>query len=387
MIEIQDILSCYGPEFQKSHPLPSYQRKAMNHILNCRSSALGGHFDQCDSCGHIRISYNSCRDRHCPKCQNLARERWLVNREQELLDVGYFHIVFTIPNSLNPLALRNQKVIYDIIFRAASESLRELATDPKYLGADIGMLCLLHTWGQNLMDHPHLHCLVPGGGLSFDGLRWIHSSKKFFMPVKVLSRKFRGKFLAFLKEAVSNNTLQFHGQISHLSEKSCWQDFIDNLYKSEWVVYCKKPFASSAHVLRYLGRYTHRVAISNQRIVSADNGLVTFNYRDYRDNNKKKLMTVSALEFIRRFLFHILPSRFVKIRYYGIFANRVRKIKVKQSQKLLGMKLCQQPKLSTMDLIIRLTGTDPTICPCCNHGHLKRRLSFLPSHAPPKFIQ
>lgn len=387
MIEIQDILSCYGPEFQNSHPLPSYQRKAMNHILNCRSSVLGGHFDQCDSCGHIRISYNSCRDRHCPKCQNLARERWLVNREQELLDVGYFHIVFTVPASLNPLALRNQKVIYDIIFRAASESLRELATDPKYLGADIGMLCLLHTWGQNLMDHPHLHCLVPGGGLSFDGLRWIHSSKKFFIPVKALSRKFRGKFLAFLKEAVSNNTLQFHGQISHLSEKSCWQDFIDNLYKSEWVVYCKKPFASPAHVLRYLGRYTHRVAISNQRIVSADNGLVTFKYRDYRDNNKEKLMTVSASEFIRRFLFHILPSRFVKIRYYGIFANRVRKVKVMKSQKLLGMKLCQQPKLSTIDLIIRLTGADPTICPCCNHGHLKRRLSFLPSHAPPKFIQ
>jgi hypothetical protein len=387
MVEVQDIFSRYSSEFQKAHPLPSYQRKAMNHILHCRSAVLGGHFDQCDTCGHIRISYNSCRDRHCPKCQNLARERWLINREQELLDVGYFHIVFTAPAALRPLALRNQKVIYDIFFRAASETLRELAADPQYLGADIGMLCVLHTWGQNLMDHPHLHCLVPGGGLSFDGLHWIHSSKKFFIPVKVLSRKFRGKFLAFLKDAVFSNKLHFHGQTSYLNENCVWQKFIDNLYKSEWVVYCKKPFASAAHVLRYLGRYTHRVAISNQRIVSAENGLVTFKYRDYRDKNKQKLMTVSAAEFIRRFLLHILPSRFVKIRYYGIFANRVRKVKVKQSQKLLGMKLYQNPKFSTIDLIIRLTGTDPTICPCCNHGHLRRRLSLLPSHAPPRIFQ
>jgi hypothetical protein len=387
MVEVQDIFSRYSSEFQKAHLLPSYQRKAMDHILNCRSAALGGHFDQCDCCGHIRVSYNSCRDRHCPKCQNLARERWLINREQELLDVGYFHIVFTAPAALRPLALRNQKIIYDIFFRAASESLRELAADPKYLSANIGMLCVLHTWGQNLMDHPHLHCLVPGGGLSFDGLHWIHSSKKFFIPVKVLSRKFRGKFLAFLKDAVSSNKLHFHGQTAYLNEKWVWQKFIDNLYKSEWVVYCKKPFASAAHVLRYLGRYTHRVAISNQRIVSAENGVVTFKYRDYRDKNKQKLMTVSAAEFIRRFLLHILPFRFVKIRYYGIFANRVRKVKVKQSQKLLGMKLCQNPKFSTTDLMIRLTGTDPTICPCCNRGHLRRRLSFLPSHSPPGISQ
>lgn len=387
MIEVQDIFSDYGPDFQKSHPLPGYQRKVIDHIISCRTSILGGHLDQCDSCGHFHISYNSCRDRHCPKCQNLARERWLVNREQELLDVGYFHIVFTVPAALRPLALRNQKVIYNILFRAASESLHELAADPKYLGANIGMLCILHTWGQNLIDHPHLHCLVPGGGLSFDGQRWIRASKKFFIPVKVLSRKFRGKFLALLKAVASDNALQFHGQISYLGQPPRWQELIDNLYHSEWVVYCKKPFASSAHVLRYLGRYTHRVAISNHRIVSAKNGLITFKYRDYRDKDKNKLMTVTASEFIRRFLLHILPPGFVKIRYYGIFANRVRKTKVKQSQKLLGMKQCPPPKLSAIDLIIRLTGIDPRICPACKQGHLKQIMSFFPIHAPPNMVQ
>jgi hypothetical protein len=311
----------------------------------------------------------------------------LINREQELLDVGYFHIVFTIPANLNPLALRNQKIIYDILFRAASESLRELAADPKYLGADIGVLAILHTWGQNLMDHPHIHCLVPGGGLSPDGLRWIISSKKFFIPVKVLSRKFRGKFLAFLKGAMLNGNLQFIGQIAYLDDSSNFRALIDGLYQTEWVVYSKKPFAGAAHVLRYLGRYTHRVAISNHRIVSCKKSSdgcpseVTFKYRDYRDG-KEKLMNITAQEFIRRFLLHILPSRFIKVRYYGIFGNRVRKIKIQVCQKLLKMKLKPYLKLTTRELIIRLTGKDPGLCPACQIGHLHRTLSF-PDNSPP----
>jgi hypothetical protein len=387
MVEIQDIFSDFGMEFQKDHKLSPQQQKAMRDIGNCRSAALGGHVDQCESCGHIEISYNSCRNRHCPKCQNLNRERWLIDREQELLDVGYFHIVFTIPATLNPIALRNQKTIYNMLFRAASESLRELAVDSKYLGADIGVLAVLHTWGQNLMEHPHIHCLVPGGGLSPDGLRWINSSKKFFIPVKVLSRKFRGKFLAFLKEAMQNGVLEFIGQITYLNDPSNFRALVDSLYQTEWVVYSKKPFASAAHVLGYLGRYTHRVAISNHRIVSCKKGIdgcpseVTFKYRDYRDN-KQKLMTITAQEFIRRFLLHILPSRFTKVRYYGIFGNRVRKIKIRVCQKLLNMKLKPYLKLTTRELIIRLTGKDPGLCPACQTGCLYRSLSF-PGNSPP----
>jgi hypothetical protein len=387
MIEIQDIFIDFGMEFQKEHKLSPQQQKALRDIGNCRSAALGGHVDQCDTCGHIEISYNSCRNRHCPKCQNLNRERWLIDREQELLDVGYFHIVFTIPATLNPLALRNQKTIYNILFRAASESLRELAADPKYLGAEIGILAVLHTWGQNLMEHPHIHCLVPGGGLSPDGLRWINSSKKFFIPVKVLSRKFRGKFLAFLKEAMKDGVLEFIGQITYLNDPSDFRALIDGLYQADWVVYSKKPFAGAAHVLRYLGRYTHRVAISNHRIVSCKNAAdgppseVTFKYRDYRDN-KQKLMTITAQEFIRRFLLHILPSRFTKVRYYGIFGNRVRKTKIQVCQKLLNMKLKPNLKLTTRELIIRLTGKDPGLCPACQTGRLYRSLSF-PGNSPP----
>ena len=266
----------------------------MTAIESCRTFVLGGHVDECDSCGFKRISYNSCRNRHCPKCQSLAKEQWLLERDRDLLEVGYFHVVFTVPDSLNPLALQNQKVFYSLLFKAASETLVELSRDPKYLGAEIGFISVLHTWGQNLMDHPHLHCIVPGGGLSFDGTRFVCSRKKFFIPVKVLSRKFRGKFLAFFKEAFQDGNLEFHGKIEPFSGKIKFQALIDTLYQTEWVVYCKKPFKSPWHVLRYLGRYTHRVAISNQRIVNFQDGQVTFTWRDYRDNNRTKLMTLDV---------------------------------------------------------------------------------------------
>jgi hypothetical protein len=289
----------------------------------------------------------------------------LLERERDLLSIGYFHVVFTVPDSLNHLALQNQKIFYSLLFKAASETLLELSRDPKYLGAGIGFISVLHTWGQNLMGHPHVHCIVPGGGLSFDGTRWVLSRKKFFIPVKVLSRKFRGKFLAFLKEAFHNGELQFYGKIVPLSGKLKFQTFIDTLYQKEWVVYCKKPFKSPWHVLRYLGRYTHRVAISNQRIVGLDNDQVSFQWRDYKDNNKTKLMTLDAPEFIRHFLMHVLPSRFVKMRHYGILSNRNRNRKLRLCQKLTFSKIQESQKLSVGELFLKLTGKDLRICPCC----------------------
>lgn len=377
-LELQDILEQFGPDYRKNHPLPLNQLKAMKAIESCRTSNLGGHVDECDSCGHVRVSYNSCRNRHCPKCQGLAKEQWLRERDRDLLEVGYFHVVFTVPNSLNPIALQNQKVFYSLLFKAASETIAELSRDPKYLGAEIGFISVLHTWGQNLMDHPHVHSIVPGGGLSFDGTRWISSRKKFFIPVKILSRKFRGKFLAFFKEAYQDGLLKFYGKIEPLSGKLNFQKLIDDLYKTDWVVFCKKPFKSPWHVLRYLGRYTHRVAISNQRIVSLQNGQVTFMWRDYKDDNKTKLMTIDASEFIRRFLLHVLPSRFVKIRHYGILGNRNRNRKLRLCQRLTFSKSREVQKLSSAMLLFKLTGLDLRVCPSCGTGTMIRKLSLDP---------
>ena len=382
--ELQDVFKLYGDEFRKTHRLPMNQLKTISAIETCRTSSQGGHVDECDSCGHVRISYNSCRNRHCPKCQGLAKERWLLERKQDLLNVGYFHVVFTIPNSLNPLALRNQRTVYDILFRAAAETLSELARDPKYLGAEIGAIAVLHTWGQNLLDHPHLHCIVPGGGLSFDGNRWLQSKKKFFIPVKVLSRKFRGKFLAYLKEAYHDGKLIFPGKIASLGGKRRFQRLLDLLYDTEWVVYCKKPFKTPWHVLNYLGRYTHRVALTNNRILDISGKKVTFRWRDYRDNNKSKVMTLDAGEFIRRFLLHILPKRSVKIRHYGIFSNRNRNQKLRTSQRLTHSKIGRAlPKMSSVELLKKLTGIDLNICPCCGKGRMLRRLALFRSPPQP----
>ena len=337
MFEVADIFRRYGAEYRQFHRLPLKKLKAMNAIESCRTAELGGHVDECDSCGHLKISYNSCRNRHCPKCQGLPMAKWLLKRNQELLPVEYFHVVFTIPSELNALTLRNQVVLYNILFKAASETLLELGKDQKYLGGQLGFISILHTWGQNLLDHPHLHCVVPGGGLSVDGKRWISTQKGFFIPVKVLSRLFRGKFLAYLKKAYHDDKLSFPGEIHLLQFPQAFQKFLDNLYTQEWVVYCKPPFGSPKQVLNYLGRYTHRVAISNHRIVSMENGMVTFRWRDYRDGNKNKLMTVEASEFIRRFLLHILSNNFVKIRYYGFLSNSNRKTKLKRCQELLNV--------------------------------------------------
>ena len=374
MIEIQDIFNQHGDEYRRNHRLPLNILKTMIDIEACRTAELGGHVDECDECGNVRVSYNSCRNRHCPKCQTLAKERWLEKRKEDLLPVGYFHVVFTIPEELNYITLTNQKEMYSILFKSVSETLIELSSDKKYLGAEIGFMSILHTFGQNLMNHPHIHCVVPSGGLTFDGNRWINSKKDFFIPVKVLSRKFRGKFLFYLKRAYYSNALKYTTGIEELTKKHIFQSFINKLYKKEWIVYCRPPFGSAEYVLEYLGRYTHRVAISNHRIVNLENGYVTFKWRDYKDHNKEKFMTLTVDEFIRRFLMHVLPRKFVKIRHYGILSNRNRSTKLQKCKELTGAVESKnqnsEVKLSAAELLLKLTGIDINICSCCGKGKM-----------------
>ena len=352
MIEMQDIINQFGGEFLETRTLSPVQAKAFRAIQNCRTSILGAHIDICDECGFEKISYNSCRNRHCPKCQTFTKEQWIEKQNQYLLNTGYFHVVFTIPEELNSIALQNQETVYGLFFKAVSETLLELCADKKYLGARPGITTVLHTWGQNLMYHPHIHCIVTGGGLTKDG-RWQDSRKKFFLPVKVLSRKFRGKFLSFLKQA--------------------GLEFDTALYQNEWVVYCKPPFKNVSKVIEYLGRYTHRVAISNRRILDLKDGKVSFSWRDYRDNNKKKTMTVTAVEFIRRFMLHILPSGFRKIRHYGILAARDKSARISLCKKLTQTRFSVAGLAkTTFGRLCKMLGADFDLCPCCGIGHLSR---------------
>ena len=341
-VEVADVFRSYGPVYRHVHKLAVRHLRAMRAIEICRTAELGGHKDQCDHCGRLRISYNSCRNRHCPKCQGLDKERWLEARKEDILPTHYFHVVFTLPEALRALCLRNQAVAYLMLFRAASETLKELTNDPKHLGAEVGFIVVLHTWSQTLIDHPHVHCIVTGGGLSPDGLRWIACKKDFFLPEKVLSRLFEGKFLAHLKEAYKKEKLVFPGKIAHLKEKNAFKVLLNELYNMEWVVDCRPPFGNAEMVMDYLGRYTHRVAISNERLVKLEDGKVSFRYRDRKDNDSVKLMTLDASEFIRRFLLHILPDGFVKIRHYGILSNRNRKRKLVLCRRLLGVQERQE---------------------------------------------
>jgi hypothetical protein len=315
----------------------------------------------------------------------LDKERWVEDRKQDLLPTRYFHIVFTLPQPLRPLALRNQQVVYNLLFRAASETLKVLAKDPKHLGAEVGFIAVLHTWSQTLMDHPHLHCIVTGGGLSPEKDQWIEPKTDFFLPVKVLSRLFRGKLLAYLKEAWQKGKLIFPGKVVYLQRERSFNDLLSDLYKQEWVVYCKKPFSNAETVMEYLGRYTHRVAISNDRIVKIHKDQVTFRYRDRNDNDKMKLMTLNASEFIRRFLMHVLPDGFMKIRHYGILSNRSRKTKLATCKALLGV--CPpdetgNSKESWQDLLTRITGRDPRLCPYCGKGRMVLKEVLNPSALP-----
>ena len=337
-LEVADVIRAAGPGFAERSQwwLTSRHRKVLNAIENCRTAALGGHVDECSDCGYRTISYNSCRDRHCPKCQGNARERWLADRQKELLPTRYAHVVFTLPHLLAPLALQNKKVIYTLLFRASAETLLEIARDPKHLGAEIGFFSVLHTWNQKLEHHPHVHCVVPAGGLSRDRSRWIKPRYAFFLPVKVLGRVFRGKFMAGLKRAYSEGKLGLHGQLRFLSHPKAFSAWIRQLFRNDWVVYCKRPFGGPEHVVRYLGAYTHRVAISNRRLVSLHDGQVTFRWRDSAHKNKNRLMSLSVDEFLRRFLLHTLPQGFVRIRYFGFLANRKRAALLPLCFQLLG---------------------------------------------------
>jgi hypothetical protein len=312
----------HGDEYRREHHPSAPEQAVLRHIAACRTAALGGHLDKCPDCGHQRPSYNSCRDRHCPKCQSAARADWLEARLDRLLPVPYFHVVFTIPDDLNALALGNKRRVFDILFAAAAETLKVIARDEKHLGADIGFTAVLHTWGQNLLFHPHLHCVVTGGGLALDGARWVNGRERFFLPVKVLAELFRGKFIAALEQARRSGELHFGGSTALLANDADWHALRDALYNKKWVVYAKPPFGGPEHVFNYLGRYTHRVAISNHRLVALEHGRVTFSYKDYADGDKRKLMTVSAAEFLRRFLLHVLPEGFTRIRHYGLYAHR-----------------------------------------------------------------
>ena len=342
--------------YQESLTWP--QVKVLNAIQRCRTAALGGHRDQCDRCGHQAISYNSCRNRHCPKCQTNARDKWLAARQQELLPVDYYHLVFSVPHALVPLMWQNKKLLFKLLFEASADTLLELAADPKHLGARIGFLSVLHTWGQTLQPHPHVHCVVPGGGLSPDHQHWIRAPHHFFLPVKVLSRVFRGKFVAGLRRAFRKNKLVFFGACRSLAQEKAFSAFLRTLFREDWVVYAKRPFGGPEHVLHYLARYTHRVAISNHRLVDVTDANVTFRWKDYAHHNQRRTMTLTHEEFLRRFLQHVLPKGFPRIRYFGFLANRRRSALLPLCRTLLAV---QPPPASET-----LTATPIlSLCPRC----------------------
>ena len=390
-LEVGDVFRRFGDAYRQQHAgsLSRDQLRAMSAIERCRTAALGGHIEQCDQCHFQRIAYNSCRDRHCPKCQSLARAKWIEDRQAELLDTQYFHVVFTVPEEIATIAYQNKEAVYNILFRATSETLRTVAADPQHLGAEIGFFAVLHSWGQNLMFHPHLHSVVPGGGLSPDGKHWIPCRPDFFLPVRVLSRLFRRLFLESLEEAFAQDQLQFFSALQHLHDRQAFLRYLAPLRKREWVVYAKKPFAGPQQVLDYVGRYTHRVAISNNRILNLEDGQVTFRYKDYRNGSQQKTMTLSAEEFIRRFLLHVLPQAFHRIRYYGFLGNRYRKEKLEQCRYLLGM-VPQQPdsptqvaELDYRDRYQTLTGSSLRECPACHRGRMIVIGEFPPGSIPP----
>jgi len=373
--EIGDIFREYGQSYRQKRSLPVSHLKVMRAIEICRTAELGGHLERCDRCGFERNAYNSCRNRHCPKCQALAKAEWLEKRRAELLPVGYFHNVFTLPHELNQIALCNKTVLYDILFKSVAQTLQEFAADPKHrLGGKIGFTAILHTWDQKLLSHVHLHCVIPAGVLSCDGERWISARKSFLFPVKALSRVFRRKFIKCLKKAFRKNRLIFPGRLAYLEVRENFMRAIGRLWQKDWVVYSKAPFNGPQKVLDYLGRYTHRVAIANHRIVKVEDGLVTFQYRDRRDGDKSKLMTINAGVFIHRFLLHVIPDSYKRIRHFGFLANRCKKQQLRKCRELLG--LCpeppQIPEETLQEKMLRLTSVDITECPRCKQGHMKR---------------
>ncbi len=386
--EVAAVLRQHADKFLHRYPTSVEQRKVLRDLASCRTAALGGHVRRCDHCDHLEISYNSCRNRHCPKCQHQNNAQWLQAQAEHLLEVEYFHLVFTLPHPLRHLALQNQKTVYSILFRAVSETLLTIARDPQHLGAQIGFVAILHTWGQTLHHHPHIHCVVPGGGLSADGSRWISPRRGFFLPVRVLSRLFQKKFLHYLREAYRQGRLGFSGKLHHLSHRDSWNRYLRRLQTSDWVVYCKPPFGGPQQVLKYLARYTHRVAISNHRLFSIHPEKVVFSWKDYRHQQRQRTMTLKAEEFIRRFLLHVLPKGFMRIRHYGFLSNRNRQIKLHRCRQLLATK-----PSATNSSALTHSGCDlgdeaepDPICPLCQKGHLRFVETFttLPSWLLPR---
>ena len=369
-VEVADIFRRHGDAYRQANGahMGRVERRVMGAIAACRTAALGGHVEQCADCGTIRVAYNSCRNRHCPKCQNLARAQWLEARRADLLPVPYFHVVFTLPSEAAEIAFHNKAVVYDILMRTAAETLRTVAADPRHLGAEIGLVAVLHTWGQTLDHHPHVHCIVPGGGLSPDRTRWIACRPGFFLPVRVLSSLFRRRFIENLDAAFNAGRLRFSGALAALTDPASFAQRLAGLQRIDWVVYAKPPFGGPEQVLSYLSRYTHRVAIANSRLMALEEGRVSFRWRDYRHAARNKIMTLAADEFIRRFLLHTLPDGFQRIRHYGFLANGHRADKLALCRQLLAVPPPAPPPPPPRDFrerLRRLTGYDLSICPCC----------------------
>ena len=393
-LEVADVFRGEADSFLRvvGRHLSIAQKRTFAAITACRTAALGGHVTACDHCDHQQISYNSCRNRHCPKCQALARAEWLRRREAELLPIPYFHLVFTLPQEIAAVALQNKRLLYGMLFEAASQAIAEVAANPRHLGAhDVGIVAVLHTWGQNLMHHPHLHCVVSGGGLSADGNEWITSKSYYFLPVRVLSRVFRRKYCQLLGEAYDQGQLEFHGQLAPLAGRRAFRRLLAAAASREWVVYAKRPIREPSCVLKYLARYTHRVAISNRRLVRYQAGRVTFRYKDYAVRGRNRAMTLPASEFIRRFLLHVLPKGFMRIRYFGYLANRQRQEKLALCRRLLGeAALPAAPESShepTAPLAMNAEHAGPVVCPTCQRGVLRivfqwDRYSPAASHPP-----
>lgn len=367
--EVADIFREFGLGYRQANPLSLEKLKVMHSIEVCRTSYLGGHIQKCDVCGFELHAYNSCRNRHCPKCQALTKAQWVEDRKAELLPVPYFHNVFTLPHELNPIALCNKKAVYSILFKAVSECLLDFGRNN--LGGTLGFTAILHTWDQRLLDHIHLHCVIPGGVLSADRKKWMPSGEKYLFNVEALSMVFRGKFIDYLQKAHAKGELQFPGNTAKYATQEGFSELIKVLRSKAWVVYSKKPFAGPEQVLQYIGRYTHRIAISNNRIVDVNSGKVTFTYRDRRNNNALRLKTLQADEFIRRFLLHVLPNGFMKIRHFGFLCNTKKKDNIQLCRELIGIDApSERGKKTACELMLELTGTDITKCPCCREGHM-----------------
>ena len=358
--EFADILKLYGQEFKQKENLPSYKLKVLQNIEYCRTAYFGGHVDRCEACGHIRISYNSCRNRHCPKCNGLKKEKWIIEREQDLLPVKYFHVVFTLPHELNGLILKYQERLYTLLFHTAWSVIKSFSADEKYLGANTGMTSVLHTWGQNLSFHPHLHCIVPGGGLDKKG-NWknTRSDGKFLFPVKAMSNVYRARFVAGLREFAKEENIILQKKLT------------DKLFENEWVVYAKRPFENPNSTIEYLGRYIHKIAISNHRIIDISDGIITFWAKNYRKKGKKEVLQLSANEFLRRFCMHILPYKFRKVRHYGLFSGRNKKKSLQQARKSLKTDAPQKKPTDWKTVLINKYGINPDICPKCKKGDMK----------------